>query len=383
MRMRMLRAIWWVSVGVALSLASCVTTNPPNKNAQLQLQACTENIEYKDYERAKTNCQLCLDYNNQSAPCWNGLGLVAYAQNNQDLAVEMFRRALVNSPDFAQSKNNLGAVYFGRGEFEKALPYFKGTMEVDPGYGDGRYNLALTYLRLAQENYGKNEFSKAKQNLVLSEKNYKKLIAVHADNSNGYRDLGVIYLLRSSMQKMKADAQRDLAQSQTYFQQCLDISPQEETCHEQFGQSLALQGQYDQALYQFVQCLAVNKANPSCLKGMNEAYEGSNIKGQAIESYVAMIKADPGNAEGHFGYCEALFDRSLNQMAVSECQTAISLNPKLCLAYHTLGMHFKKTLQASGAKSNCRSYLLCEGSARDEKKIQQCKDVITAVDQKF
>lgn len=373
----------FVSMVVALLLlVSCVTTNPPNKNANLQLQACTENIEYKDYGRAKTNCQLCLDYNNQLPACWNGLGLVAYAQNDQKTAIEMFRRALVNNPDFAQSKNNLGAVYFGQGEFEKALPYFLGTMEVDPGYGDGRYNLALTYLRLAQKYYGKNEFSQAKRNLKISEKNYKKLIAIHANNSNGYRDLGIIYMMRSTMEKLKANSERDLAQSQTYFQQCLDVSPREETCHEQYGKSLALQGQYDQALYQFVQCLAVNKNNGFCLKGLNEAYEGSKVKGQAIESYVTMIKADPGNAEGHFGYCEALFEKGLNQMGVSQCQTAISLDPKLCLAYHTLGMYFKKTLHGESAKSNCRSYLLC-GSARDDAKIKQCKDVITAVDQKF
>lgn len=374
----MSRMKYVVLILMLVGFFACMSKRAVNKNALEQEQACVENIQKNDYDRARTNCQLCLDFDDSVPECYNGLGLVAYSDGKTEKAIDYFRKALSESSLFAQAKNNIGAIYFREGNFEKALPFFTSTMETDPGYEDGRYNLALTYLRLAQEDIGKQKIDDAKKLLSKAETNFKKLLAMHPNNANGYRDLGVIWTYRAQFQKLKSNADKDLAKAENYFQQCLEVKPQDEECHESYGHTLLIQNQFDQALYQFVQCLATNKNNSQCLKGMNTAYEGAKVKSKAIQTYMAMIKADPGNAEGHFGYCKALLNAGMNEMGASECKTAISLNSKLCDAYYSLGMYYKKSLNAPAAASNCRSYILCDSDEKEDKKVSQCKAVITA-----
>ncbi|MEI6790320.1 MAG: tetratricopeptide repeat protein, partial [Myxococcaceae bacterium] len=364
---------------LALLSLSCSGPRPLNPRALVQENACIQSLEIEDYTGAKVRCELCLEYDDSVAACMNGLGLVAYAHGDNGKAVSYFTKAIKQSKNFAQARNNLGAIYFKQANFQDAIPYFQAALQIDPGYEDARYNLGLSFLRIGQKAGTKGDHNIALYNYTLAKKQYLKLIAVNASYVNGYRDLGLIMTYEASMQKLEASREADLQAATTYFQSCLQVNPTNETCHESYGQTLLYQKQYDAALQQFVECLAVNKKNSTCIAGTDSAYQGSQLKSESLKTYVGLLKKNPNDAQAHYGYCALLFNNGMNDLAVSECQKAVSLNNKICPAYYSLGMYYKKVLNSAQALSNCQSFALCPGVNKDPEQSRQCNRVITAL----
>ncbi len=357
----------------------CPSPVAVNPQALAQENACVQSLQAGDYQGAQTRCELCLEYNEKVPECVNGLGLVAYANNNTETAIKYFTQAIQMSANFAQARNNLGAIYFKQNKFEEALPFFKGAANIDPGYQDARYNFALSYLRIGQKAMVANDKKTAQAKFALAQDQYRKLMAVNSTHANSYRDMGLIMTYLASMQTEQEKLQSDLGKANDYFKQCLQVDGNNEGCRESYGHTLLYQNQFDLALYQFVQCLAVDKTNVVCIQGMEAAYQGSQMKSGALGSYMQMLKNNPNDAQGHLGYCIALFQNGMNDMAASECQKAVQLNPKLCDAYYQLGMYYKKTLNSSNALTNCRSYILCDQSQKNTDQTAQCQRVITTL----
>ncbi|MBH1988684.1 MAG: tetratricopeptide repeat protein [Myxococcaceae bacterium] len=358
---------------------SCTAPRPLNPAALAQENACVQSLQIEDFQGAQIRCELCLEYDESVAACMNGLGLVAYSRGNRNKAVSYFTKAIKQSKNFAQARNNLGVLYFKEDNFSGGIPYFSAAVEIDPGYEDARYNLGLSYLRMGQANLAKGASQKALENFKDSLHQYLKLIAINPAYVNGYRDLGVIFSIRASMQTLQAKREEDLKQATNYFQSCLQLDSTHETCLESFGQLLLVEHQYEAALQQFTGCLASNSKNAVCISGIDQSYQGIQFKSQALQDYVAQLKKDPKNADAHDGYCSILFENGMNDLAVSECQAAIALNPKLCSAYYQLGMYYKKTLNSPQSLTNCQSFALCPSSTKDPEQSAQCNRVITTL----
>ncbi|MEI6806795.1 MAG: tetratricopeptide repeat protein [Myxococcaceae bacterium] len=358
---------------------SCSGPRPINPAALAQENACIQSLQVEDYEGAKIRCELCLEYDDSVAACMNGLGLVAYAHGDTNKAVNYFTKAIKQSKNFAQARNNLGAVYFKQSNFSGGIPYFSAALEIDPGYEDARYNLGLSYLRIGQAAVTRGNNAEARLNYTQAKKQYLKLVAVNPAYVNGYRDLGVMMTSEASMQTLEAKREEDLREATNYFQSCLQVDPTSETCHESYGQLLLFEKQFDAALQQFTGCLASNKKNTVCIAGVDRSYQGSQLKSRALKTYVDLLKKNPNDPQAHYGYCSLLFDNGMNDLAVSECQKAISLNSKICPAYYLLGMYYKKVLNSSQALSNCQSFALCPSNNKDPEQSKQCNRVITAL----
>ena|SRR3989338_4869999 len=368
-----------IIICLVLSLFSCSGPRPLNPNALAQENACVQSLQIEDYAGAKIRCELCLQYDDSVAACMNGLGLVAYARGDTNTAVTYFTKAIKQSKNFAQARNNLGAIYFKKTDFEGAIPYFKAALQIDPGYEDARYNLGLSYLRIGQQAMQNHQNHAALYNYHLAQKQYLTLVAVNPAYVNGYRDLGLIMNYKASMEKLQAHQEADLKQATQYFQNCLQVDPTSETCHESYGQTLLFQKQYEAALNQFTECLATNKKNATCVAGVNSAYQGSQLKSQSLKTYVEQLQKNPNDAQAHYGYCALLFDNNMNDLAITQCEKAIQLNNKICPAYYLLGMYYKRVLNSQQALSNCQSFALCPSENKDPEQSKQCNRVITVL----
>ncbi len=372
------RGIIFFAVCLALN-QSCSSPKGINPLALNQENACVQSLQVGDYDAAETRCQLCLEYDENVPECINGLGLVALGRNDSDTAIKYFTQAISKSKNFAQARNNLGVVHFRKYEYEAALPFFKAAIEIDPGYLDARYNLGLTYLRVGQKLTGQQDFVNAKTNYDLALGQYQKVAALNPSFANAYRDQGLIMTYLAAAEKHPDRMHQELQEALRFFSQCLRVEPTNEGCLESDGHTLLYLNQFDQALYAFVQCLALNKKNPVCIQGMDAAYQGSQMKTGALSQYIDRIKANPQDAQGHYGYCAALFENGMNDMGVSECETAAKLDSKLCLAYYSLAMYYKKVLNSKSAFQNCQSYLLCNVGRGEPDKLAQCQRIITTL----
>ena len=362
---------------LALSL-SCSRPQPVNPRALEQESACIESLQVEDYEGAKVRCELCLEYDDQVAACMNGMGLVAYARGDTNKATGWFTKAIKQSKNFAQARNNLGAIYFKNKNYGDAIPYFNAALRIDPGYEDARYNLGLSYLKLGQQASVKRNNRAARDNYQRAEKQLRKAIAINPGYVNAYRDLGLANLYQGSIEKDEEKRAGYIKEAVQYFEDCLQVDPGSEVCHESYGETLLFKKQYDAALQQFIECLAGNKKNSTCLAGTNKAYQGSQMKSKALKAYVEQLKKNPNDAEGLYGYCALLFDGGMSNLAIPECQKAVKLDKKICPAYYLLGMHYQKVLNGKEALANCQAFALCPGH-KNEEKSHQCNRVITAL----
>jgi len=359
--------------------ALCGRTRPPALATLEHQRACVENIESEDYEAAQTRCELCLEYDQTTPECLNGLGVVAYQRGEDDKAIAHFTHALRQNDEFAQARSNLGVIYFRRGDFDQALVYFLGAVKVDPGYQDARYNVGLTYLRLAQRKLARSEPKGAQSALNAAAEHYQKLLGVAAKHTDAMHDLGLVYSLKAKTEKLKERQELYELRATEQFKNCVAVDDAVVHCHQSFGELLLRQAQYDTALYHFIQCLALQPKNPECVIGLDDAYQFSEAKKRGFDQYIAMLKAHPNDAEAHKGYCLMLFSLGANDLAVSECRRAIDLDPRQCDARFELAMHYKRVVNAKLATEHCRQFLLCESAPRKPEWIAKCQRVISVV----
>lgn len=405
-----LRPLLWSLCGLAtlpLMGAFCGASAAKTPQEVVQEQACIKNVQAGDYDRAETRCEVCLEYNERNPECLNGLGLIWYGRGVDDKARGYFKRCIRENNDHAQCRNNFGVLEFVRQDFAESARLFASAIEIDPRYLDGRYNLALSYLRLGQERYANtyaNEFDRAKkagkdphpdqvarriddssQRYILeqyakAESEYRKIFELFPEHADSYRDMGVILTYRAQLEPIEAKRALLLQDAEQFFVRCLDLNPDSEACHESIAHLFLALGRYDEALFHDVQCLGLNKNNPTCATELKQSYAGSQMQSEALLKFMSQLAENPGYAPGHYGFCIALFDKGLVDMAVTECENALKLDDSLCLAYYQLGTHYQRVLDRDRALVNCRGLLSCAGEARYENEVAECKELVQTLE---
>jgi tetratricopeptide (TPR) repeat protein len=366
---------------VSTAGALCGRTRAPALATLEHQRACVENIESEDYDAAQTRCELCLEYDQTTPECLNGLGVVAYQRGEDEKAISHFIHALRQNDEFAQARNNLGVIYFKRGDFEQALVYFLGAVKVDPGYQDARYNAGLSYLRLAQRKLAKFDRKGAVPLLSSAIEHYQKLLGVAVKHTDAMHDLGLSYSLKAKTEALRERQELWELKATEQFQNCVMVNDTVVHCHQSFGELLLRQAQFDKALYHFIQCLALQAKNAECVIGVDDAFQFSEAKKRGFDQYIAMLKEHPHDAEGHKGYCLMLFAQGANDLAVNECSRAIELDAKQCEARFELAMHYKRVINAKLATEHCRQFLLCEEAPAKPEWVAKCQRVITSAEE--
>lgn len=367
-----------VLLGAAFCAMSCFTPKPANPYAVQRLNICLANIHNQEYASAKLNCELCLQFDKSTPECLNGMGIVAMSQGQSEEAVTWFTKAVHENSNFAQARSNLGTIHLGRSEYSKSLPFFKAAIATDPGFIDARYNYSLAYLHLGYQNMQSNVVQ-AEQYFDDAIKEYRLLIELDTQYINAYRDLGLIMTYKGELGRSKAEQMRWLDNATMYFSQCLQLNAEHEACLESYAHTVLVQGQYQRAVNLYMRCLAVNKNNPSCIADLQRAQSGLNLEGNALNRFKEALAKEPANALLHYSYCQALFDHGMDNEASAECRQAATLDRNLCSAHHTLGMYYKRLFNAPGAALNCRAYLECDNPHKLKAHIDECKEVLVAV----
>lgn len=369
-------------VGVVLFccvLSSCFKRTHVNENALLQQKACIDSIAIKDFERALTHCELCLEYDSAMPECLNGVGLIALNYADEKKAIDYFSRALRQDNDFSESRNNLGVIYFSHGNFEKALKYFTRALEIDPSNTDARYNAGLSYFRLAERNRAQGNIQQTQAFLMSARDNIKKLIALEPEYDHAFRDLGLIELNRYDITEYSLPSADLLKDAEEAFHQCLLVNPTNNGCYEGMGQVKTEQGRFEEAFAQFYQCLSYDSHNSACRQGIAHAFEKSALAEQGYKKFKDSLRHQAHNAQAHEAFCAALFEKGLKKEAQGECELALTLDPKLCQAHFRLGNYYSALLHGEKAKKHCQEYLWCEKGPGNVEQQRVCQEIVALV----
>ena len=384
-RRRSIRLSWSLALlpaAVALPLlggALCGDTAPKNAQEVVQEQACVANIEKQDYDAAETRCEICLEYNERNAECLNALGLVWYARGDDERARKNYIRAIRENNDFAQPRNNMGVLEFENGNFVEATKFFETAIEIDPRFANGRYNLALAWLRVGQKAIAEGrDPSEAYKN---AETQYRRMFELFPNHAPSYADMGVIMASRAEVTAKTENQRREyIKDAEQYYVRCLDIDASRKDCQGNFAHLLLAVGRYDEALFHYIQCLAADKEDPICATELKQAYAGSQLKSEALKKYMDQLVQNPGYGQGHYGFCLALFDKGLVDMAVTECENALKLDNTICLANYQLAKHYKSVMDKDLALENCRGLIQCAGESRHQAEVADCKAIVQALE---
>lgn len=360
-------------------LLSCHTRPTlPNPHALERERICVEYLQNQDYERAKINCELCLQFDDKTPECLNGLGIVAKKEGYDSQAISWFSKAAQQDPQLAQARNNLGSIYFDQQNYQKSLPFFKAALQIDPGFIDARYNYGLAYMRIAYQKMTTN-IADAKKNFALASVQYEMLSELDPKNTNAYRNLGLIKNYLASLEKEDSAQQNNLQQAKKYFEQCLSIDDQNELCLESYAHTLFSLGQYNLAVQNFMKCLSVNKNNLNCINGVKPAQSENNLQKSTLVDLQNAVNKNTGNAAARYAYCKSLFEHGMVKEAVAQCELAVSINSKFCAAQYTLAMHYKNLFVASKASLHCRAFLACDEGRKEQEQRENCTEVLIAL----
>jgi tetratricopeptide (TPR) repeat protein len=359
--------------------ALCGDTAGKNPNELVQEQACVGNLQKQDYDAAETRCEICLEYNERNPECLNALGLVWYARGDDERARKHWIKAIRENNDFAQPRSNMGVLEFENANYLEAVKYFESAIEIDPRFLDGRYNLALAWLRAGQKAIadGKDPTEPYRN----AEDQYRKIFELFPQHAKSYGDMGVIMSYRAEkIAKTENQRQTYIEDAEQYYVRCLELDTANKDCRANLAHLLLAIGRYDESLFHFVQCLAVDKNNPICAVELKQAYQGSAMKSEALRKYMDQLVENPGYGQGHYGFCLALFDKGLVEQAVTECENALKLDNQICLAHYQLAKHYKSVLDKDLALENCRGLIRCAGETKHQSEVSDCKAIVQALE---
>ena len=374
-----------------LTAALCGDTAPRGQQELVQEQACVANLVKNDFDAAETRCEICLEFNERNPECLNALGLVWFARNDDERARSWFIKAVRENNDFGQARNNIGVIEFKNGRFVEAAKFFASAIEVDPRYRDGRYNLALANLRQGQVLVAKiggdsnletikATYKKAEPFFKIAETHYRKMFELFPNDAAAYSDMGVIMMTRAQGTETENKRRDYMNDAEKYLVRCVEIDDTIKDCQGNLGHLYLAGGRYDESLFHFIQCLAADKADPICASELKDAYQGSQLKSEALKKYMDQLIANPGYAQGHYGFCLALFDKGLVDMAVTECENALKLDSGICLAHYQLAKHYKSVLDKDLALQNCRGLIRCSGDDKNGSEVADCKTIVQALE---
>jgi tetratricopeptide (TPR) repeat protein len=368
-----------VLAGPLLGGALCGETAPKNAQEIVQEQACVANLQKGDLDAAETRCEICLEYNERNAECLNNLGLVWFYRGDDGRARGFFIRAIRENNDFAQPRNNMGALEFKALNFREAVKFFESAIEIDPRFADGRYNLALSWLRIGQQQIAKGlDPSEAFRN---AEVHYRRIFELFPNTAKAYNDMGQIMAWRAEVVAKTENKKREYTQdAEQYFVRCLDVDNTYVYCHMNLAHLQLATGRDDEALFHYVQCLALDKDEPTCASELKIAYARSQMASEALKKYMDQLVQNPGYGQGHYGYCLALFSKGLVDMAVTECENALKLDNTICLAHYQLAAHYKRVLDKDLAIENCRGLIQCAGDTKHLSEVADCKAIVQALE---
>ena len=110
------------------------------------------------------------------------------------------------------------------------------------------------------------------------------------------------------------------------------------------------------------------------------AYEGSQLKDESLQAYMTQLAENPGYGMAHYGFCVALFAKGMVDMAVTECENALKLDPEICLSHFQLGRHYEKVLDSQKSIEHCRAFVACDTQERYPAELNTCKETVRTLE---
>jgi Tfp pilus assembly protein PilF len=250
---------------LCVGLAGCRTAAPIPQKAIERNDLCAQYHAAGDYEQAEIQCDLGLQFAPEYADLWVNKGNIARDRKQTDQAKSFYIKALRFNQDQASAYNNLGTIYFGERQYEKARENYERALRLQPEYTIGRLNLALVLKALKRYDNARREL--------------KTLLAVDANLSNAYAELGAIDFEEGKNESAEVNLQKAVQLAPDYTEAWLLL-----------GNIIIELGRPCDAKDAYLSCLELDAQSTPCRNNVTVATKKCALQNKALDNVKAPSK---------------------------------------------------------------------------------------------
>jgi tetratricopeptide (TPR) repeat protein len=243
------------------------------------------------------------------------LGRSYMLKGNSDEALAVFADVLRRDPQAQEVENFVGNIHMERGDTGQAEAHLRRAIEIEPDNADARNSLGILYERMGR--------------LEAAAAEYETVIRVDPDYGEGYNNLGNVF------KKMGR-----LADAEAMYRRAIEADPEFVGSYNNLALLHQEQGRIDDAVAYYR--LAVERApdHPQVRLNLGSLYYAQGRLEEAKEEFERAIGLDPLYAEAHNNLGAVFGQLGDPDREQEELRRAVAIHPEYADARHNLGLAY-------------------------------------------
>ncbi len=237
-----------------------------------------------------------------SADDYNRQGFSHYRQEQYDLAIAAYSKAIELTPNYAMAYNNRGICYDKKGQYDLAIADYSKAIQLNPNDANAYTSRGICYDK------------KKQYDLAIAD--YTKAIKLNPKNAIPYNNRGISYGKKG---------QYDLAI--TDYNKAIKLDPKDAMAYNNRGVAYKNKEQYGLAIADYSKAIELTQNFAIAYNNRGGAYEKKGQYGLAIADYSKVIELNPKSADAYNyrGFAFLLIGKY--DEAEKDIQKALELNP--------------------------------------------------------
>ena len=269
------------------------------------------------------------------------LGVDFFLTGELDVAIDAFREAARQKPDYADAYHNLGVTFAKTGDLTQAIAAWTEAERLDPAAGSLRYSVSA----LVAYNYGVSLVRGGRIEEAMKE--WQVALRIQENFVEAHYALGLGFL-----------ALNNPAVATEHFQSALSLAPDWVQAHMALGQAHYESHEYDLARGAWLKALALNPGDVGAYAnlGLLAVQEGNNR--ESIDYSRKAIVLQPDLVSAHFHLGVALLAQGEAKASVGAFEQVLALDTRFTPARLLLGVAWSRMGDWAQAANRWREAIL-------------------------
>jgi len=239
------------------------------------------------------------------------MGVIAYQNRENDVALDFIKKALIIKPDYAEAHNNLGVIFKELKEIDEAITCYKRALTINNDYAEAHYNLGVVL----------KEIGKLDEAIT----SYKRALEHKPDYAEALYNLG------NSLNECG-----ELEEAIASYRETITIKPDYAEAHSNLGNVLKKIGKPNEAEFSYRKALAIRPDYAEAHSNLGAVLRELGRLNDAEESYKMALSIKPDFAETHSNLGHVLHALGKFNEATESLRKAVGIEPDLPGVQHSL-----------------------------------------------
>ena len=239
------------------------------------------------------------------------MGVIAYQNGENDVALDFIKKALIIKPDYAEAHNNLGVIFKELKEIDEAITCYKRALTINNDYAEAHYNLGVVL----------KEIGKLDEAII----SYKRALEHKPDYAEALYNLG------NALNECG-----ELEEAIASYRETITIKPDYAEAHSNLGNVLKKIGKPNEAEFSYRKALAIRPDFAEAYSNLGAVLRELGRLNDAEESYKKALSIKPDFAEAHSNLGHVLHTLGKFNEAAESLRKAVGIEPDLPGVQHRL-----------------------------------------------